>query len=211
MIIKRVSLNSVIVYFKQDISETVLNQVQALNSQLQKLKGVVDIVPSYCSILVTYDRGIYNYTTIQKTIWNCLESEALAPNKARLKPSIPSSPNIIKIPTDYSKNLDLERVANHNNLTIEEVITLHTQQVYRVYAIGFMVGFAYLAQVNPKIATPRLTTPRAKIPKGSVAIADTQTAIYPQDSAGGWNIIGSTEFDVFEQFSIGDYVQFTRV
>ncbi len=214
MIIKRVSLNSVIVYFKQDISETVLNQVQALNTLLQKLKGIVDIVPSYCSVLVTYDRGIYNYKSIKEVLnsfdmgrFDFIEQELHNATECSIKSNL----QVIKIPTDYSKNLDLERVANHNNLTIEEVITLHTQQVYRVYAIGFMVGFAYLAQVDPKIATPRLTTPRAKIPKGSVAIADTQTAIYPQDSAGGWNIIGSTEFNAFEQFSIGDYVQFTKV
>jgi KipI family sensor histidine kinase inhibitor len=118
---------------------------------------------------------------------------------------------LIKIPTNYHKNLDLERVAKHNNLSIEEVISLHTQTTYRVYAIGFMVGFAYLASVNPKIRTPRLESPRKKVPKGSVAIADNQTAIYSQDSAGGWNIIGHTEFDGFSSFEIGDKVQFERI
>lgn len=105
----------------------------------------------------------------------------------------------------------LSCVAQHNQLTIEEVIQLHTETIYRVYAIGFMVGFAYLAAVNPKIATPRLSTPRAKVPKGSVAIADSQTAIYPQNSAGGWNIIGYTEFEDFERFTVGDQVQFISV
>ena len=119
-------------------------------------------------------------------------------------------PKTIKIPTTYNER-DLKRVANHNNLTIEEVITLHTQKTYRVYAIGFMIGFAYLAKVDKKIITPRLSTPRAKIPKGSVAIADNQTAIYPKDSAGGWNIIGHTEFNRFEEFNIGDYVKFERI
>ena len=105
----------------------------------------------------------------------------------------------------------MKRVAEFNHITTEEVIQLHTQTIYRVYAIGFMVGFAFLASVNEKIAIPRLSTPRAKVPKGSVAIADSQTAIYPQDSAGGWNIIGQTAFDDFDQFSVGDSVQFVRI
>ncbi|HHH19710.1 MAG TPA: carboxyltransferase domain-containing protein, partial [Campylobacterales bacterium] len=68
-----------------------------------------------------------------------------------------------------------------------------------------------LANVPPQIATPRLRTPRTQVPRGSVAIADNQTAIYPQDSAGGWNIIGHTAFDNFDRFAIGDWVQFVRV
>ena len=74
-----------------------------------------------------------------------------------------------------------------------------------------MLGFAFLATVNEKIATPRHATHRAKVPKGSVAIADQQTAVYPQDSAGGWNIIGQTEFNAFDQLSVGDSVQFVRI
>jgi KipI family sensor histidine kinase inhibitor len=122
-----------------------------------------------------------------------------------------STNKLIKIPTNYKNNLDLQRVAKHNYLTIDEVIKLHTQTIYRVYAIGFIVGFAYLAKVNPKITTPRLETPRAEVPKGSVAIADNQTAIYPQNSAGGWNIIGHTHFDEFDSFCVGDRVQFVSI
>jgi len=207
MTIENISLDSVIIYFEQKISESVLNQVQALSRIVQTLDGIIDITPSYCSILVTYDCAIYDAKSIQKAVWN---SKKLL-NTMRETPSTISRSKVVKIPTNYSDNLDLERVATHNNLTIEEVITLHSQQIYRVYAIGFMVGFAYLAQLDSKIETPRLSTPRAKIPKGSVAIADRQTAIYPQDSAGGWNIIGRTSFNGFEQFSIGDYVQFTRL
>ena len=120
---------------------------------------------------------------------------------------------LIQIPPHYNKKvgIDLQRVAKLNRLSIEEVIKLHTETTYRVYAIGFMVGFAYLASLSPKLITPRLSTPRAKVPKGSVAIAEHQTAIYPQNSAGGWNIIGHTEFDDFESFEVGDSVQFVVI
>ena len=203
MNIKIVSVDSLIIYFKQEISEEVLDEIQATYLRLKELDGIVDITPSYCSILITYDIFLYNYQSIQKTILETCSQEKAITNKKNNK--------LIKVPTDYKNNLDLERVATHNNLSIEEVIQLHTQTTYRVYAIGFMVGFAYLAKVDSKISTPRLETPRKKVPQGSVAIADNQTAIYPQDSAGGWNIIGHTEFQGFDEFCVGDRVQFERI
>ena len=203
MNIKIVSVDSLIIYFKQEISEEVLDEVQATYLRLKELDGIVDITPSYCSILITYDIFLYNYQRIQKTIIKTCSQEQSIANKKDNK--------LIKILTDYRNNLDLERVATHNNLSIEEVIKLHTQTTYRVYAIGFMVGFAYLASVDLKISTPRLETPRKKVPKGSVAIADNQTAIYPQDSAGGWNIIGHTKFNKFDEFCVGDRIEFIEI
>ncbi len=190
-------------YFEQIISEEVLDQVQNAYSALKELEGVIDMTPSYSSILIQYDLSLYDYRSIQKAITKQLSTYQ---NTTTIKQN-----KLITIPTHYDEEFDLKRVAEFNHITTEEVIQLHTQTIYRVYAIGFMVGFAFLASVNEKIAIPRLSTPRAKVPKGSVAIADSQTAIYPQDSAGGWNIIGQTAFDDFDQFSVGDSVQFVRI
>jgi KipI family sensor histidine kinase inhibitor len=203
MNIEIASVDSVILYFEQIISEEVLDRVQNAYSTLKELEGVIDITPSYSSILIQYDLSLYDYRSIRKAITKILSTHQSYTTVKENK--------LIKIPTVYDEGLDLERVAKFNHLTVEEVIQIHTQTIYRVYAIGFMVGFAFLATVNEKIATPRLSTPRSKVPKGSVAIADQQTAIYPQDSAGGWNIIGQTEFDAFDQFTVGDRVQFVRI
>lgn len=203
MTIEAVSYDMVIIYFKQEISEGVLDEVQKTYLSLKNLKGITNLTPSYCSILVQYDILIYDEKVLKeiiiKTAIGLASADKIQTNK------------LIKIPTNYNINRDLERVAKHNKLNIEEVIKLHTQTTYRVYAIGFMVGFAYLAIVDPKISTPRLKSPRKKVPKGSVALADNQTAIYPQNSAGGWNIIGHTEFNDFHTFEIGDKVQFERI
>ena len=203
MTIEAVSYDMVIIYFKQEISEGVLDEVQKTYLSLKNLKGITNLTPSYCSILVQYDFLIYDEKSLKeiiiKTAVGLASADKIQTNK------------LIKIPTNYNINLDLERVAKHNKLNIEEVIKLHTQTTYRVYGIGFMVGFAYLAIVDPKISTPRLKSPRKKVPKGSVALADNQTAIYPQNSAGGWNIIGHTEFNDFHTFEIGDKVQFERI
>jgi len=203
MTIEVVSVDSVMLYFEQVISEEVLDQVQNAYSILKELEGVIDMTPSYSSILIQYDLSLYDYLSIQKAITKQLSTYQ---NTTTIKQN-----KLITISMHYDEEFDLKRVAEFNHITTEEVIQLHTQTIYRVYAIGFMVGFAFLASVNEKIATPRLSTPRSKVPKGSVAIAETQTAIYPQDSPGGWNIIGRTEFDSFDQFSIGDSVQFVRL
>lgn len=203
MKIKTASIDSVILYFKDEISEEVLEDVLWANEALKSLEHIIDIVPSYSSILVHYDPHFYNNTSMRKTIEDLL--------KAHKQKCVAKSSKTIEIPVDYTKGLDLRRVAKLHNLSVEEVIQIHTDTSYRVYTIGFMVGFAYLAKVDNSIATPRLETPRAKVPKGSVAIADEQSAIYPNDSAGGWNILGITEFDDFDSFEVGDIVRFVAL
>jgi len=120
----------------------------------------------------------------------------------------------------YSEEVgfDLDRISKLSNLSIKEVIELHSSTTYRVYTIGFLPGFAYLGEVDTKIATPRLDTPRTKIPKGSLGIADNQSAIYPIQSPGGWNIVGRTYLDMFDKnldgfsyLSIGDRVKFRAI
>lgn len=199
---KTVSYDSVMLYFGSVISEEVLDLVQSAYTSLKSLTHIIDLTPSYTSILVQYDIFHYDMNSIQEAITQHLSKS----KKIALKQG-----KEICIKVDYSKGLDLQRVADFNQLSKEEVIQNHTSQSYRVYAIGFMVGFAYLAKVPSSIQTPRLESPRAKVPKGAVALAQTQTAIYPQDSAGGWNILGHTDFDDFEQFEIGDSVRFVDV
>ena len=113
---------------------------------------------------------------------------------------------------------DLALIANNAGLSIEQVIALHQQTEYRVYAIGFAPGFAYLGEVDKKIAAPRLATPRQKVPKGAVAIADRQTAVYPAPSPGGWNLIGLCPIPMFNPASdpsmpvrVGDTVRFKAI
>lgn len=203
MKIETASVDSVILYFEEVISEEVLDRVQHAYLALKELEVIIDLTPSYNSILIHYN--IYKYDNnsikniIQDTISNCTVLDATKHGK------------LIEIPVDYSRGIDLELVANSHGLTVQDVIERHTARTYRVYAIGFMIGFAYLAKVDDSIVTPRLSTPRAKVPKGSVAIAESQTAIYPQDSAGGWNIIGHTEFDAYDRFEIGDRVRFVAI
>ena len=133
---------------------------------------------------------------------------------------ITNEANIVELPVYYSNESgpDLSVIAQRAQLTVEQVIELHQAQEYRVYAIGFAPGFAYLGEVDERIAAPRLSTPRMKVPKGAVAIADRQTAVYPSVSPGGWNIIGLCPVDMFDAkaiptmpVNVGDRVKFKAI
>ena len=93
---------------------------------------------------------------------------------------------------------DLESVAAQHQLNWQQVVDIHSQRTYRVYAMGFAPGFAFMGQLDPRLETPRKARPRTCVPAGSVAIADLQTAVYPKDSPGGWNIIGRSPCELFK-------------
>lgn len=125
-----------------------------------------------------------------------------------------------KIPVCYDTQLgvDLEELAKSLELTPQELIEKHSNTVYSVYFIGFLPGFLYLGGLEKCLHFPRKATPRLQVPKGSVAIGGSQTGIYPQQSAGGWNIIGRTPvslFDVHKQepcfAKSGDKIQFVPI
>ena len=127
---------------------------------------------------------------------------------------------LIELPVYYHPDVgpDLERVACNNGLTVEEVIAIHAGRDYTVCAIGFAPGFAFLADVDARIATPRHERPRAKVVTGSVGIADRQTAVYPMDTPGGWQLIGRCPVPLYDPeqiplspFELGDRVRFVPV
>jgi inhibitor of KinA len=124
------------------------------------------------------------------------------------------------IPVCYEAEfgLDSKIVAEHNNITIDQVIDLHTAKPYRIYFTGFLPGFLYLGGLPDKICTPRKKTPRLHIPGGAVAIGGSQTGIYPIESPGGWQIIGETPINLFDSsaanpapFLPGDFIQFQAI
>ena len=127
---------------------------------------------------------------------------------------------IIEVPVLYGGEYgpDIENIASHNNLSVEEVIKIHTSGEYLVYMLGFTPGFPYLGGMDKRIATPRLTTPRTKIPAGSVGIAGEQTGLYPIESPGGWQLLGRTPLNFFDPMkenpfivTSGQYIKFTAI
>lgn len=118
---------------------------------------------------------------------------------------------------DFAADRDL--ISEHCKLDFDAVIALHVSTPYRIYFHGFLPGFLYLGGLDTKLHVPRRPNPRAKVEKGAVAIGGIQTGIYPQQSPGGWNILGKTPINLFDPtnaeapspFSAGDYLQFKAV
>ena len=210
---KIASADSIIIYFADSISKKNATIVQGNYILLKNLNhdGIIDIIPSYTSILLHYDLKYFTNDLIVEFLKQNLSLEIdIEKEEGRL----------IEIPIYYDTEVgfDLERISRLSKLNITEIIRIHSSTVYSVYTIGFLPGFAYLGEVDKKIATPRLETPRTKIPKGSLGIADNQSAVYPVASPGGWNIIGRTYLDMFDKnldgfsyLSVGDRVKFKPI
>lgn len=130
------------------------------------------------------------------------------------------STRLWKIPVCYDDKfgVDLHDLSTKKNLTKEEVIALHTEANYLVYLLGFLPGFLYLGGLNEKLYIPRRETPKLKVDKGAVAIGGNQTGIYPNESPGGWHIIGNSPINFFNASQdppcfakAGDYIRFYNI
>ena len=197
-----------------EISEETNRKVVSLMRALAEaaIPGLRELVPSYSAVCVHYDSEQISYDQLLERL-NNLEIKELSSESASQK--------IVEIPVCYGGEYgpDLAFVAEHNGLSPEEVIAIHSGGTYLVYMLGFLPGFAYMGGMDERIATPRLTSPRARIPAGSVGIAGGQTGIYPLASPGGWQLIGRTPVKMFAMegetgrfvLSAGDWVKFVPI
>jgi KipI family sensor histidine kinase inhibitor len=126
----------------------------------------------------------------------------------------------IEVPVCYDGGFgpDIPDVAAFGHCDPADVVRLHLEREYRVFVVGFVPGFAYMASVDPRIAAPRRASPRLKVPAGSVAVAAGQTGIYPAETPGGWHLIGRTPVRPYDPsrenpflFHPGDTVRFHRI
>jgi inhibitor of KinA len=211
--IEMVSNQACLLTFSQVISEATSNYIAQVTQHLTKLAGIVDLVPSYTTLLVVFDDDHYDRFAIFKTIRQTIE--AIDPNDFSVKDQ-----REVVIPVYYGEEVgpDIEDVAKHCHLSIDEIIQRHSETTYRAYAIGFTPGFAFLGNTPDELHVPRKTTPRLKVPIGSVALAENQTAVYPSVTPGGWQIIGRTPVNLIDWGSknlaliaMGDSVRFEPI
>ncbi|WP_339337970.1 5-oxoprolinase subunit PxpB [uncultured Oceanicoccus sp.] len=210
--------NALIIYFDEagfsaQASPEVAARVQvatvAVSAALDSV--LIDLIPSYASLTLIFDALKTDHFYIRQTLTTILAEQ----DNVQL-----GQGELVTLPVYYSTESgpELELIAANAELSIEQVIDLHQEQEYRVYAIGFAPGFAYLGQVNKKIATARLSTPRQKVPRGAVGIADRQTAVYPAPSPGGWNLVGLCPQRMFDPaaepsmpVAVGDRIRFEAI
>ena len=201
---------ALLVEFPARIDPAVSGQAVALARAVRSrwAASVRDVVVGYASVTIYFD-PLH------------VDASALEEELRQLARALPDSAiedgALIDVDVCYGGDLgpDLADVAAFAKVTEDEAVRLHSATTYRVYIVGFVPGFPYMASVHPHLALPRRTTPRTRVPAGSVAIAAGQTGIYPIETPGGWHLIGRTRVKPYDDsraepflFKPGDRVRF---
>jgi KipI family sensor histidine kinase inhibitor len=175
------------------------------------IRGVVDLTPTYRSLLVQYDATETSLGEISDAIRNIQDAPGTGSSE---------QPHVVHVPTLYGgeDGPDLEYIAEQAGVSVEEAVDIHSSKEYLVYMMGFTPGFPYLGGLDERLATPRLETPRQEIAAGTVGIAESQTGVYPVSSPGGWRLIGRTPLTLFDPsrespslLSAGNYLRFVPI
>ncbi len=197
-----------------EIDESNIGPVQSLAGTCEKVLGdaLIDLVPSYTTLLVIFDPLRLAPWEARALLIQCVAESSGATDREQ------GALHTLETWYDPSVGPDLERVAQHANVTVDDVIARHSGLEYRVFAIGFAPGFAFMGLLDPVLECPRHDTPRRSVPAGSVAITGRQTAAYPMATPGGWNLLGRTATRLFDRerkpFNLlraGDRVRFVAV
>lgn len=173
--------------------------------------ALIDLVPAYTSLMVHYDLAQLSGTQAHERLLHALDDLSPAPDDAGAFHELP-------VWYDAQVGPELPLIAARSGLSPAQVIEAHCARAYRVFALGFAPGFAYMGLVDAQLATPRLESPRQRVAAGSVGIADRQTAAYPTASPGGWNLLGRTPQRLFDRardgfclLQPGDRVRFVPI
>lgn len=204
---------AILISWPQKIDISILKDIQVVITIIGEIEGeeLQEIVNGYQSILVLYKTSIdmeVKCALLKAIVSSSKQKQLIVQNKKW------------DIPVCYEPNfgLDIESLSVKKRMNMQQLISLHTQNVYTVYCKGFLPGFLYLGGLNKKLYTQRKAIPRTRIPKNAVAIGGRQTGIYPFESPGGWYIIGNTPIsicDIYSEsispFQVGDTIQFYEI
>jgi len=175
------------------------------------IKGVTELIPTFCSLMVQYDPLVIGFDELCEALQGKLRNIGATESSVR---------HIVLIPTCYGGEYgpDMPTVVAHSGLTEQEVIAIHSGHDYLIDMLGFLPGFAYLGGLDPRLHTPRLATPRTLLEAGSVGIGGAQTGVYPLPSPGGWQIIGRTPIKPYDPdrekpilYAAGEYLRFVPI
>ena len=205
-----------------DFSDTLDLAVNARIQQLaeairrRKLAWILDVVPALGSLALHFDPEAYDSPIPPLEAATALVKDCLA----KKLPNLDDLARTVEIPVCYDTDLapDLAEVAERCKVKVEDAIRRHCASPHRVLMVGFAPGHPYIGGLDDKLSMPRRTTPRPTVMAGSVAIANTQSVVYPFTISGGWNIIGRTPLRIFDAtreppalMAPGDRVKFTAI
>ncbi|MCF7560164.1 5-oxoprolinase subunit PxpB [Sabulilitoribacter multivorans] len=204
---------AILIEWPQKIDKSVLKDILLYKEKIQiyNTDFFLDLRVAYNSLLVIYKNSINNFSVEVSKLKDIYLQNSVITRTIFRKWKIP-------VCYDETFGLDLEFISKEKNISKANIIKRHSQAIYTVYFIGFLPGFLYLGGLDEILHTPRKPSPRLRIEKGAVAIGGNQTGIYPNESPGGWNIIGNAPINFFDVsksspcFAMaGDSIQFYPV
>ena len=204
---------AILVEWQAIIDAEVLNNILLFIEKIKVSKEVncIDLIQGYNSLTIIFKEFIENFNE-EVTLLKSVYSSTLKTTKQDYF--------LWEIPVCYDLEfgIDLQEMSKKSSLEIDEIIKIHSENIYKIFFIGFLPGFLYLGGLNEQLFFDRKPNPRLHVAKGSVAIGGMQTGVYPQNSAGGWNIIGKTPVNFFNIekpnpcfAKAGDFIKFKSV
>ena len=180
------------------------------NIKQKKIRGIINLTPSYNKLIISFDLKITNFEEIKKILENLDVSESQSGISKKIE---------IPICCAESFSLDIKRLETKLSLNRDKIYENFLNKEYFCYMTGFIAGMPFLGDLGKDLRTNRLDTPRVKVPKGSVGLTEQFANIYTFESPGGWNIIGNTPLKIFDKskteypnlISPGDTVIFKKI
>lgn len=175
---------ALLVFFKPHQHQPLRLQALAQYIRQEQVDGIVDVVPAVDSLMLVFDRPTEADDNIMAAV-----AEA-----CRLSAAVDLKPQTHEISVCYDPEVapDIKAVMSHTGLSLQDIITTHSQPAYEISFLGFLPGFAYLSGLPQSLHIPRKSSPTTRTPAGSIAIANRQSGIYALNSPGGWHVIGRT-------------------
>ena len=203
--------SAILVEWPANISQDIIQDIISFERQVKEIESILDTIIAYNSLLIRYQNPIVDQELTIRQLKNKYTASSYLIKQDQFLWEIP-------VCYDASFGIDLEEIANKKKCSVADIVRLHTETDYLVYFIGFQPGFLYLGGLNQNLHVPRKSTPRVRVDKGSVGIGGAQTGVYPQNSSGGWNIIGKSPLNFFNMKATnpcfakpGDRIQFVAV
>ena len=203
--------SAILVEWPANISQDIIQDIISFERQVKEIDSILDTIIAYNSLLIRYQNPIVDQELTIRQLKNKYTASSYLIKQDQFLWEIP-------VCYDASFGIDLEEIANKKKCSVADIVRLHTETDYLVYFIGFQPGFLYLGGLHQNLHVPRKSNPRVRVDKGSVGIGGAQTGVYPQNSSGGWNIIGKSPLNFFNMKAInpcfakpGDRIQFVAV
>lgn len=210
---KQFGEKAILIEWQTIINDEILKDILLFTEKIKFKKQInfVDLIQGYNSLTIIYKSNIYDFEKEKSLLKSIYKSNLKIEKQDYFQWEIPVCYNL-------EFGIDLQEMAKKSNLKIDEIVKLHSEAVYKIFFIGFLPGFLYLGGLNKQLFLDRKPNPRLSVPKGSVGIGGKQTGVYPQNSAGGWNIIGKTPINFFDVekanpcfAKAGDFIKFKPI